>query len=110
MPRRPLRLPLWPGLVIVLTVVGPGLVFMGIDLWESDPDAWIPLVVGAAMTTMTIPYLWLTRPHSFARWKHAALAMQWGSTVPARSRSRPKPRPTPKPKPPRRRRLNRRRR
>jgi hypothetical protein len=111
MPRRPFRPSSFsPRLVILLTSVGPALLLMGIGLADSNPDAWIPMVVGGVLTVAGIAYIWLTRPHSWSRWLAAWNAGKFGAG-PVRPARTPKVRPERKsgPKPQRRRPLDRRR-
>ncbi|MFD0583803.1 hypothetical protein [Dactylosporangium darangshiense] len=70
------RVPFSPRLVILLTSVGPALFVAGFGL--HTPDAWIMAVVGGTLTCAGIAYIWLTRPHSRARWMRAWFAGQWG--------------------------------
>jgi hypothetical protein len=70
------RLPLWPRLAILLFAAP-----VGVCCAASDPDTGarqVPLLlVAAGLLVVALAYLWLTAPHTAARWREAWFRGYW---------------------------------
>jgi hypothetical protein len=87
-PRSELRLPLWPRLAILLFAAP-----VGVLCAASDPGTGarqVPLLlVAAGLLVLALVYLWLTAPHTPARWQAAWYRGYWLRPNPLRRSAGP---------------------
>lgn len=81
------RLPLWPHLAIFLVAAPLGLFCAASDSQTGSEQ--LPFVaIGVGLEVVAAAYLWLTRPHTVARWRAASIRRYWFQP---RQRMRPGP-------------------